>query len=101
MSLNELNRWFLSIWESGVQAGKEKEEASIKADENIAWYSDEELYEKTSDNSKGRTGAGWKNRGCHHGRKGKQRMKEFLSEHWILIYGLFMYAMGILSGYFF
>ena len=28
-------------------------------------------------------------------------MKEFLSEHWILIYGLFMYAMGILSGYFF
>lgn len=46
MSLNELNRWFLSIWESGVQAEKEKEEASIKADENIAWYSDEELYEK-------------------------------------------------------
>ena len=46
MNLNELNRWFPSIWESGVQAEKEKEEASIKADENIAWYSDEELYEK-------------------------------------------------------
>lgn len=27
-------------------------------------------------------------------------MKEFLSEHWILIYGLFMYAMGFFSGYF-
>ena len=22
MSLNELNQWFLSIWESGVQAGR-------------------------------------------------------------------------------
>lgn len=27
-------------------------------------------------------------------------MKEFLTEHWILIYGLFIYAMGFLNGYF-
>ena len=27
-------------------------------------------------------------------------MKELLSEHWLLIFALFMYAMGFLSGYF-
>ena len=27
-------------------------------------------------------------------------MKEFLTEHWILIYGLFIYAMGFFNGYF-
>ena len=27
-------------------------------------------------------------------------MKEFLTEHWLLIFALFMYAMGFLSGYF-
>ena len=46
MNLNELNRWFLSIWESGVQVGKEKEEASIKADESISEYE----YEDSVDN---------------------------------------------------
>lgn len=30
MSLNELNRWFLSIWESGVQAGKEKKKPASR-----------------------------------------------------------------------
>ena len=27
-------------------------------------------------------------------------MKEFLSEHWILLFALFIYAMGFLNGYF-
>jgi hypothetical protein len=26
-------------------------------------------------------------------------MKEFLSEHWVLVYGLFMFAMGEVAGY--
>ena len=26
-------------------------------------------------------------------------MKEFLTEHWLLIFALFMYAMGFLNGY--
>ena len=26
-------------------------------------------------------------------------MKEFLSEHWILLFALFVYAMGFLNGY--
>ena len=27
-------------------------------------------------------------------------MKEFLTEHWLLVFALFMYTMGFLSGYF-
>lgn len=30
---------------------------------------------------------------------GEKRMKEFLSEHWILLFALFVYAMGFLNGY--
>ena len=26
-------------------------------------------------------------------------MKEFLSEHWIILFALFMYGMGFLNGY--
>lgn len=26
-------------------------------------------------------------------------MKEFLTEHWLLVFGLIMYAMGYLNGY--
>lgn len=26
-------------------------------------------------------------------------MKEFLTEHWLLVFALFMYAMGFLNGY--
>lgn len=26
-------------------------------------------------------------------------MVEFLSEHWVLVYGLTMYALGVFSGY--
>ena len=32
-------------------------------------------------------------------KNGERRMKEFLSEHWILVFALFMYAMGFLNGY--
>ena len=27
-------------------------------------------------------------------------MKEFLTEHWILVFALFIYVMGFLNGYF-